>query len=342
MSTQSHPAPDPGPILDYIEAFRRSKTMFTAVRLGVFDRLEAEPQSAVDLAAKLALNGHALSRLLAACVALGLLARDADIYRNTPLASRYLVATSPHTFAGYISYSDESLFRLWSHLEDAVREGSNRWEQTFGSRDALFDYYYRDPQATANFVRAMNGFGVLASDRIVRAFDLSRFRQLVDLGGATGHLAIAACQAYPNLRATAVDLPRVEPFAQEYIAQSPVADRVRFARSDFFSEPLPSGDLYALGRILHDWDDTKTHALLRKIAAALPSGGALLVAEALVNNDGCGPVYALMQDLNMLVCTDGRERTLAEYRGLLEAAGFSDVIGKRTGSLVDAILALKK
>ena len=334
--------PDPGPILDYIEAFRRSKAMFTAVRLGIFDHLEAQPLSAEQLAARLNANAAALDRLLSACVALGLLVRDGESYRNTPAASRYLVSTSPHTFAGYIVYSDESLFHLWAHLDDAVREGTNRWAQTFGSRDALFDYYYRDPQATANFVRAMNGFGVLASERTVRAFDLSRFRHLVDLGGATGHLAIAACQAYPNLQASVVDLPRVEPFAQEQIAQSQVSDRVRFITADFFTDALPSGDLYALGRILHDWDDTKTHALLAKIAAALPSGGGLLVAEALVNDDRSGPVYALMQDLNMLVCTDGRERTLGEYRRLLEAAGFSDVDGRRTGSLVDAIFAVKR
>ena len=334
--------PDPGPILDYIEAFRRSKAMFTAVRLGIFDHLEGQPLSAERLAAQLNANAAALDRLLSACVALGLLVRDGESYRNTASASRYLVTSSPHTFAGYIVYSDESLFHLWSHLDDAVREGTNRWAQTFGSRDALFDYYYRDPQATANFVRAMNGFGVLASERTVRAFDLSRFRHLVDLGGATGHLAIAACQAYPNLQASVVDLPRVEPFAQEQIAQSQVSDRVRFITADFFTDALPSGDLYALGRILHDWDDTKTHALLAKIAAALPSGGGLLVAEALVNDDRSGPVYALMQDLNMLVCTDGRERTLAEYRRLLEAAGFSDVDGRRTGSLVDAIFGVKR
>ncbi len=341
MTTQPTVATDPGAILDYIEAFRRSKAMFTAVRLGVFDRLESKPQPADALASQIEANPAALDRLMAACVALGLLACDGELYRNTPAASRYLVSTSPDSFAGYIVYSDESLFHLWAHLEDAVREGSNRWAQAFGSRDALFDYYYRDPQATANFVRAMNGFGVLSSDRIVRAFDLSRFTHLVDLGGATGHLAIAACRAYPNLRATVVDLPRVEPFAREYIAQSPVSDRVNFVTGDFFAEPLPPGDLYALGRILHDWDDAKTCPLLAKIAAALPSRGGLLLAEALVDDDRSGPVYSLMQDLNMLVCTDGRERTLGEYRRLLEAAGFSSVDGKRTGSLVDAVFAIK-
>lgn len=315
--------------------------MFTAVRLGIFDQLEAAPQTAPALAHALSLNAAALTRLLDACCALHLLTRENQAYRNTAVASKYLASASPDTFAGYIIYSDQSLFHLWAHLDDAIREGSNRWTQVFGSRDALFDYYFRDPAATASFMSAMNGFGRLSSPRIVRAFDLSRFIHLIDLGGATGHLAIAACEAYPNLRATVLDLPRVEPFARPYISRSSVSARVQFVSSDFFADPLPSGDLYSLGRILHDWSDDKIGALLEKISRALAPGGGLLVVEALLNDDRSGPVYALMQDLNMLVCTDGRERTFAEYRALLEANGFANVESHRTGSLVDAILATK-
>jgi len=333
---------DPAPVLDLIEAFRRSKAMFTAVRFGIFDRLENEPQNAGDMAAKLNLNVDALTRLLDACVSLRLLAREGRIYRNTPAASRYLVSSGEETLAGYIAYSDESLYQLWSHLDDAVREGANRWTQTFGSRDALFSHFFRDDASTRSFLAGMHGFGKIASRLVVRAFDLSRFHHLVDLGGATGHLAIAACQAYPELRATVLDLPQVEAFARERIAQSSVADRIEFTCGDFFASELPSSDLYALGRILHDWGEPEITGLLRNIFDRLPSGGGLLIAEALVNDDRTGPVYALMQDLNMLVCTDGRERTPSEYRALLEAAGFKTVEFHRTGSLVDATLASKQ
>ena len=333
---------DPAPILDLIEAFRRSKTMFTAVRLGIFDQLEAEHQAAEALAAKLNLNAGALARLLNACVALELLDRNNQTYENTPRASKYLVSTSPDTLAGYITYSDQSLFHLWGHLDDAVREGTNRWAQTFGSRDALFDYYFRDPTATASFVSAMNGFGRLSSPFVVRGFDLSRFSHLIDVGGATGHLAIAACEAYPNLHATVLDLRRIEPYARAHIAKSTVGHRVQFVTGDFFTDPLPCGDLYALGRILHDWSDSQIADLLGKISHAVAPGGGVLVLEALVDDDRSGPVYALMQDLNMLVCTDGRERTFAEYRALLEASGFTDVRPHRTGSLLDAVLGIKR
>jgi len=334
--------PDPTPILDYIEAFRRSKVMFTALKLGVFDQLAIEPQTAERLAETLRLNPGALARLLDACVALQLLMRKGSAYCNTATAKHYLVTASPRSFAGYIAYSEQSLYPLWSHLDDAVREGTNRWAQTFGSKDTIFDYFYRDPAATANFVRAMNGFGQLCSPLVVKAFDLSRFTHLVDLGGATGHLAVAACEVYPALRATILDLSRVETFAREYIANSSAASRISFVVADFFSDPLPTADLYSLGRILHDWDDNKIHLLLRKIYDALPAGGGVVIVEALLNDDRSGPLYAFMQDINMLICTDGRERTAGEYGALLGDAGFIQVQSHRTGSPVDAVLAIKE
>jgi acetylserotonin N-methyltransferase len=331
----------PAPVLDLIEAFRRSKAMFTAVRLGIFNVLARKPQSAAQLAADLKVDAAALTRLLDGCIALGLLQRGDGVYSNAPVAALYLADNSPDTLANYILYSDQSLYHLWAHLDDAIREGTNRWTQAFGSRDALFDHYFRDDAATAAFLGGMHGFGQIASPLIVRAFDLGRFQRLVDLGGATGHLAIAACEAYPNLQATVLDLPRVERFAREHIAQSHVADRIQTVAGDFFTGDLVEGDLYYLGRILHDWSEERIVKLLAKIFYALPSGGALLIGETVVNDDRSGPVYTLMQDLNMLVCTDGKERTLAEYRALLEDAGFASVDFRRTGSLIDAVLAVK-
>lgn len=332
---------DPAVILDLIEAFRRSKTMFTAVHLGVFDQLEEEPSTSDVLEAELHLNPDALKRLLNGCVGLKLLRRDGEVYHNTPAASRFLVSDSPDTLSGYIRYSDESLWVLWSHLDDAVREGTNRWTQAFGGREALFDHYFRDDKAARSFLGGMHGFGQIGSRVIVRAFDLSRFHHLVDLGGATGHLAIAACEAYPNLRGTVLDLSKVERYAAPYIEASSVADRVQFIAGDFFANDLPPADLYTLGRILHDWDEPKITTLLAKINRSLESGGGLLIAESLMNDDNSGPVYTLMQDLNMLVCTEGRERTAAEYRELIRSAGFTDVQFHRTGLPLDAILAIK-
>ena len=322
-------------ILELIHAFRRSKVLFTAVRLGIFDRLEASPQTAAQLASNLNLHVGALTRLLDACRPLALLTRDGDLYRNTPDASRALVTASPDSLVGYIIHSDRSLYPLWGKLDDAVREGTNRWAQVFGDRASLFDHYFRDPASMRSFLTGMHGAGQLTSDRVVRAFDLSKFKHLVDVGGATGHLAIAACRVYPTLRATVLDLPSVEPYAREFISKSGVADRIDFLAADFFTDDLPPADLYSLGRIIHDWPDARANALLSKIQ------GSLLIAEILVDEDRSGPLYALLQDLNMLVCTDGKERTATEYEQLLKPASFASVQFHRTGPLVDAILAIR-
>lgn len=335
------PVPDPKPVLDLIEAFRHSKTMFTAEALGIFDRLHERPSTAADLVQELNLHAGALERLLDGCAALGLLAKENGVYRNQPVAEHYLYSGSPETLSGYVRYSDEALFHMWSNLGDAMREGTPRWKQTFGIDGAIFGGFYRSDEAMRNFLRGMHGFGMLTSPAVVAAFDLSRFRRLVDLGGGTGHLAIAMCQRHAEMRAVVFDLPRVTALARENIARSELQDRVSTQDGDFFAGELPGADLYAVGRILHDWSDEKSAILLRAVFDRLPDGGALLIAEKLLNEDGVGPLAANMQSLNMLVVTEGRERTLSQFIQMLSAAGFSAVEGKRTGVALDAILAMK-
>lgn len=243
---------------------------------------------------------------------------------------------------GYIRFSNDVIWKLWHHLEDAVREGTNRWQQTYGWDGPLFSHFFHTEELKREFLMGMHGFGVISSPHVVNAFDLSRFQRFVDLGGATGHLAIAACERWPTLRGVVFDLPEVVPLAQEIIALSSPAARIEIAAGDFFVDPLPAGDLYALGRIVHDWTVEKIMRLLRRIYEHLPAGGGLLIAEKLLADDRSGPRWAQMQDLNMLVCTEGQERTLGEYEALLHAAGFEQVQGVRTQSPIDAVLAIKR
>jgi acetylserotonin N-methyltransferase len=325
---------DAAPIIELIYAFRRSKTMFAAVSLGVFDRLRERPRSAAEFG----FREDTAERLLDACAALGLLEKDGNVYRNAPIAERYLVRRSPETLAGYILYSNSALFPMWSDLEGALREGTPRWEPTFGfPPSGLFEHFFRTDDQKHDFLLGMHGFGRLTSDEVVSAFDLSRFGRFVDLGGGTGHLAMAVASRYPGLRAAVFDLPAAIEFAREF-----VDGRVELIAGDFFRDPLPEADLYGLGRILHDWSEDKIRLLLARIHAALPPGGGLLIAEILLDDDKRGPVDAHMQSLNMLVCTEGRERSLSEYRSLLESAGFPAVQGHRTGTPLDAVLALKR
>jgi acetylserotonin N-methyltransferase len=333
--------PDPAPILELLDGFRCSKVMFAGVSLGVFDRLARGPAPLDVLARDLGAEPDALRRVLDACVGLGLLTRGDKGYANSPAASAYLCKQSPRRLTGYINYSNAVLWQLWANLEGAVREGTHRWKQTFGLEGPIFAHFFRTDEEKREFLMGMHGHGQISSPRVVEAFDLGRFRRLADLGGATGHLAVAACRRYPGLRAVVFDLPAVIPLARELVGRSDVADRVELAEGDFFQAPLPEADLYALGRVLHDWAEDKIRLLLRKVHDRLPAGGGLLVAEKLLADDRSGPRWAVVQSLNMLVCTEGKERTLGEYAELLREAGFSKVEGRRTESPLDAVLALK-
>lgn len=303
-----------GIVLDLIEAFRRSKTMFVATSLGLFDG-KRPPEY------------KELHRLLDACVALGLLTKTRDgAYVNTAESDRYLRSDSPDTLSGYVLYSNAALYPMWANLEDALREGTPRWKQTFGLEGPLFSAFFRTPEAMREFLNGMHGFGMLTSPAIAAAFDLSRFHRFVDLGGASGHLAEAIQRRYPHIETLVFDLPAVKQAYPQVVA------------GDFFTDPLPPADLYGLGRILHDWPEHKIRTLLRKIYEALPPNGALLVAEKLLDPNN---VPAHMQSLNMLICTEGRERTAEEYESLLRESGFSSVETRRTATRLDATLAVK-
>ena len=340
--------PPPDIVIDLLEGFRRSKAMFAAVSLGIFDRiaehavaLEKRGIGLEELATTTGCKRDSLEILLNSCVSMGLLIVYDGQYQNTDVADVYLCKASPRRMTGYINYSNDVAWGLWANLEDAVREGTHRWKQTFGTDGPIFSSFFKTPEAMNEFLMGMNGFGMITSPVVVQAFDLSRFKHLVDLGGATGHLSIAACHRYPNLRATVLDLPHALDIAKQTISDSHSRERLSTIGSDFFVDPLPTADLYALGRILHDWDLTKIEHLLGKIYEALPVGGALLIAEKILWEDRTGPRGALLQSLNMLVCTEGKERSFGEYSALLSNAGFTQIECVRTQTAVDAILATK-
>ena len=233
------------------------------------------------------------------------------------------------------------MWKMWANLEDAIREGSHRWKQTFGFDGPIFSHFFRTPEAMNEFLMGMHGFGMITSPRIVELFDLSKFERLCDLGGATGHLTIAACQRYECLRGIVFDLPHALGLAKQMVSDAGLGKRIEVVGGDFFADALPEADLYALGRIVHDWDEPKIKQLLSKIYDALPNGGGLLIGEKVLHEDRSGPRWAMMQSLNMLVCTEGKERSGTEYELLLREAGFTSVSVARTQVPLDAVLAIK-
>ena len=182
-----------------------------------------------DLAKELGANADALERLLDACVNLQLLSKGPSGYANLPAAATYLTKSSPHRLTGYINYSNNVMWKLWGNLADAVREGSQRWKQTYGLEGPIFSQFFRDEDAKREFLMGMHGYGLISSPQVIGAFDLQRFRKLVDLGG-TGHLALPLASVIRRL-SVVFDLPEALPLAREIVGASTVAERWNWPRA---------------------------------------------------------------------------------------------------------------
>ncbi|XP_053296291.1 acetylserotonin O-methyltransferase [Pleuronectes platessa] len=349
-STEGMSAADtyPRKIMEYMEGFLVSKTLFTACELGVFDVLLAaeRPLSVEEISQEVGASLDGTERLLAACRGLQLLNTHQDdgrvLYSNTEQARVYLTRSSPVSLFQSIQYSSKTIYFCWHYLTDAVREGSNQYEKAFGvgSKD-LFEALYRCDEEMVKFMQLMNSIWNICGKDVVTAFDLSPFKVICDLGGCSGALAKQCTSAYPECTVTIFDLPKVVRTSREHFVSE--ADlRISFHQGDFFKDPLPEADLYVLARILHDWTDERCIELLSRVYEACKPGGGVLLVEALLHEDGSGPLTAQLYSLNMLVQTEGRERTAAQYAALLAAAGFTDIQHRLTGKIYDAVLGHKK
>ena len=170
----------------------------------------------------------------------------------------------------------------------------------------------------------MTGISHGANMTIARAFPWAGYHTFVDVGTAQGDLAAQIAVANPHLRGTGFDLPQVAPIFEEYIARVGVADRLAFQPGSFFTDPLPKADVVLMGHILHDWDLPTKQMLIAKAFDALPAGGALIVYEAIIDDDRSKNAFGLMMSLNMLIeTTGGFDYTGADCAGWMKAAGFS-------------------
>ncbi|XP_058478508.1 acetylserotonin O-methyltransferase [Solea solea] len=349
-SPEGTPAADayPRKIMEYMEGFLISKTMFTSCELGVYDVLlgAGRPLSAEEISQAIGASLDGTERLLAACTGLQLLSTHKDdgrvLYSNTDQASVYLTRSSPLSLLQSIQYNSRTIYLCWHHLTDAVREGRNQYERAFGvSSKDLFEALYRCDEEMVKFMQLMNSIWNICGKDVVRAFDLSPFKAICDLGGCSGALAKQCTSSYPECTVTIFDLPKVVRMSREHFVSE--ADlRISFHQGDFFKDPLPQADLYILARILHDWTDERCIELLSRIYEACNPGGGVLLVEALLHDDGSGPLTVQLYSLNMLVQTEGRERTAPQYSALLAAAGFTNIQHRLTGKIYDAVLGHKE
>ncbi|WP_433931864.1 methyltransferase [Sorangium cellulosum] len=313
--------PPPARVLQMITASWITQAIVTAAKLDIADRVKEGPVAVEVLAEAAGVHAPSLYRVLRALTAVGVFAEtEPGCFGLTPLAD-CLRSDAPGSLRAYALMTGDA----WCQhsvidLLRCVETGKPAPTRLYGV-DNLFQYFETAPEAAAHFNDAMTSFATQIHRAAAAAYDFSGVRRLVDVGGGHGALLASILSRHPEMRGVLFDLPRVVGDAQASLERAGVAARCEVAGGDFFRSVPEGADAYILSAILHDWSDEESLVLLRNIRRAIADGGRLLVVEAVIQ-PGNGPDFGKIFDLAMLVAGGGRERTEAEFRALLAAAGF--------------------
>lgn len=315
------PAPDA--IMQLGLGFWGSKTLLTAVELKLFAVLaEAGSLDADELRDRLGLHPRSARDFFDALVALGMLERTDGRYANTPETDLFLDPAKPTYMGGVLEMSNARLYGFWGSLTEALKTGQPQSEMKEGGE--FFENVYADPEKLAQFTGAMTGLSRATGDAIAAKFPFGDYGSVIDIGCAQGAVPVAIATAHDHVTGGGFDLPPVEPIFNAFVAQAGLADRLTFTPGDFFADPLPSADVLIMGHILHDWELDQKRLLLQKAYDALPKGGALIVYEAIIDDDRRHNAFGLLMSLNMLIEGLGFDYTGADCRGWMADAGFSE------------------
>jgi hypothetical protein len=316
--------PTPEHIMQIGLGFWASKTLLSAVEMGLFTELARGPEDLETLRGRLGLHPRAAHDFLDALVALGLLERSGGRYSNTPATDLFLDKHKPSYIGGLLEMANLRLYGFWGHLTEAVRTGKPQNEVRSGGLP-LFETLYADPARLRQFLSAMSGISRGAALAIAAKFPWKNYATFVDVGAAQGDTASQIALANPHLSGAGFDLPEVGPIFEEYVEGLGLSGRVRFAPGSFFNDPLPPADVVIMGHVLHDWDLDTKKMLVAKAYSAVPSGGAFVVYESIIDDDRSVNAVGLLASLNMLIETPGGfDYTGADCQGWMRAAGFRE------------------
>lgn len=326
MNGPSSAKPPVGPehVLQIGLGFWASKTLLSAVGMGLFTELGAGSATAEELQQRLELHPRAARDFLDALVALQFLEREDGKYRNTPASAMFLDRSQPMYLGGVLEMAEHRLFRFWGDLTEALHTGKPQNETKRGGAP-VFQELYSDPARLQGFLKAMTGISRMSNLAIAAKFPWSGHRTFVDVGTAQGDLATQVALAHEHLSGIGFDLAPVAPIFTAYVAEQGLANRLKFAAGDFFADPFPPAEVLMMGHILHDWDLDQKQQLIRKAYDALPRGGALIVYDSMIDDGRRENAFGLLMSLNMLVETPGGfDYTGADCIGWMKDAGFRD------------------
>lgn len=315
--------PDPAQILQVGLGFWASKTLLSAVELGLFTTLAKKPANLATLTKSLGLHPRSAHDFLDALVSLGFLVRNNGEYSNTPSTDFFLDENKSTYIGGVLEMANFRLYPFWSNLTTALRTGELQNEAK-GGGESPFVALYADPERLRQFLKAMTAISNFANRLIASQFPWTTYKTAADIGTAQGDLIVQVAFANPHVTGVGFDLPQVRPIFEEYAAAHSLSSRVKFQPGSFFEEPLPRADVLMMGHILHDWNLEGKKTLIRKAFEALPTGGALIVYDSVIDDQRSQNSFGLLMSLNMLIETPGGfDYTGADCMSWMKEVGFT-------------------
>ena len=290
-----------------------------AVSLGVFDVLKGKNANAPTIAASIQADPRATELLLNALGALELLTKTNNLFSLNDVSATYLTRSSPKYLGGMILF-DASLWDCWRDLEKTVRSGKPARKP---------DMYQRHMQETERFIRAMHSLVQARGDAeiLAESLDLSRVRDLLDVGSGPGTYPIYLCRKFPRLRATIFDLPGTLKITEQFVQESEVRDRIRLLPGDYRSDPIPGKyQMVLLSNIIHSESSEENRRLMAKLCQCLEQGGKIVIKDHILDDTQTHPsVGAIFAILMLLTTEQGRCYSLKELREWLDHAGFQRI-----------------
>jgi hypothetical protein len=307
-------------ILELIHLRLISESIYVVAALGVADALADQPRTIAELAETTGAHEPSLARMLRALREFGLFSETADGrigLTGTGELLRRDVEGSLHAAA--LFFGGERAARHVGRLQRCVQEGKSMADLVFGG--SWTEWIQCDPEQTQLFNAMMTSYSTLQLAGVLEAYDFSRAGTIVDVGGGHGKILSEILKRCAETRGVLFDMPHAYDGGCETMAREGLGARCIIVSGDFFVSVPAGADTYLLSRVIHDWDDVRSIALLKVIRRAIAPGGRVVLLETLLRPDSAN-AYPVLSDLNMMIQTGGRERSEAEYRALCRAAGF--------------------
>lgn len=309
-------------LIPMIFGYTISQMVSAAARVGVADAIGDTAKTPANLAPETGTDEAALRRILRALAALGIVAETSDdTFELTP-AGHYLRADVENSLRGLaLVPGDKAIWNAWGATEDTVRTGKTGFDQVHGMN--LFEYLDRNPETADVFHQTMATNTRKYAPVIASNYDFTRFKHIMDVGGGDGSLLSEILRANEGPEGTVFDVEIAVSNAPGVLAAASVADRCTTATGDFF-DSVPSGaDAYLLKNTLNDWNDEQCRTILGNCRRAMPADGTVLIIAPIMPENSGTPeaMIPALADIEMLVTTGGRERTVEDYRALFSAVG---------------------